>query len=228
MLWLVLLGLLGLLILGPQLWVRWVLNRYNQRPEPNFPGSGGELARHLLGRFQLDQVAVEVTDRGDHYDPASKAVRLSADNLSGRTLTAIATAAHEVGHALQDAAGYTPFRLRQRLVTLALLAQQLGSFMLFIAPLLAVLSRAPVVGLLTALGALLVMTANLAVHLLTLPVELNASFQRALPMLLQGNYISPQQEPAVRSILRACALSYVAAAAANLLNFWYWMRLLRR
>ncbi len=225
---LLVLAVLVLLILGPQFWVRAVLKRYQRTAEPNFPGNGGELARHLLGRFQLEQVAVEATDLGDHYDPRSKTVRLSADNLSGRSLTAIATAAHEVGHAIQDYGDYGPFRLRERLVMASQGAQRLGSFLLFIAPVLTILTRSPAVGLITAFGAFIVMTANIGVHLVTLPVELNASFQRALPLLIQGQYITPQQEPAVRKILRACALSYVAAAAANLLNFWYWLRLLRR
>lgn len=226
--WLLLALLLLALILGPQWWVRRVLQRYNRQAEENFPGNGGELAQHLLKRLQLDQVQVESTPAGDHYDPLARAVRLTPDNLQGRSLTAIATAAHEVGHALQHQQGFTPFRWRQRLVGLALMAQRLGSFLLFAAPLLGALTRAPVLGALTALSAVAVMTANLVVQLITLPVEWDASFGRALPILIKGGYITPQQVPAVRRILRACALSYVAAAAANLLNFWYWLRLLRR
>jgi len=93
---------LMLLIYGPQLWVQWVLNRYNQRSEENFPGTGGELARHLLDRYDLQEVRVEVTDSGDHYDPMERAVRLTRDKHDGKTLTAITVAAHECGHAYQQ------------------------------------------------------------------------------------------------------------------------------
>lgn len=226
--WIPLLVILAVVIIGPQLWVKYVLNHYNKRQEENFPGNGGEFARHLLNRYQLDEVKVEATEQGDHYDARSKAVRLSADKLEGRTLTAIATAAHEVGHAVQDFSDYAPFRLRERLASVTVVSQRFGSFLLFIAPILTIISKAPAVGVITALGAFAVMASNLLLQLATLPLELNASFRRALPLLISGNYITPEQVPAVRRILRACAYTYVAAAAANLLNFWYWLRILRR
>ncbi|MEW8586106.1 MAG: zinc metallopeptidase, partial [Candidatus Thiodiazotropha sp.] len=69
MIYLLLLGVLLLLILGPQLWVQQVMAKYNRHPEENFPGSGGELARHLLDRFDLHQVQVEKAESVDHYDP---------------------------------------------------------------------------------------------------------------------------------------------------------------
>ena len=102
-------GVVLLLVLAmvylPQVWVQQVLARYNRHPEDNFPGNGAELARHLLNRFDLDDVKVERTDLGDHYDPQARAVRLTADKYEGRSLTAITVAAHECGHALQHAAG---------------------------------------------------------------------------------------------------------------------------
>ncbi|MGB5458048.1 MAG: zinc metallopeptidase, partial [Gammaproteobacteria bacterium] len=60
------------LVYGPQLWVQSVLKRYNRKPEANFPGTGGELARHLLNRYDLKEVKVEVTEFGDHYDPLER------------------------------------------------------------------------------------------------------------------------------------------------------------
>jgi len=66
------------------------------------------------------------------------------------------------------------------------------------------------------------------VHLLTLPVELDASFRRALPVLQQGNYLSPEDERGARRILTAAALTYVAASLASLLNLWRWIAFLRR
>lgn len=68
----------------------------------------------------------------------------------------------------------------------------------------------------------------LAVHILTLPTEFDASFKRALPILTTGSYIPPEDIPAARKILLACALTYVAGALVSLLNVWRWIRILRR
>lgn len=214
-------------LLGPQLWVQWVMNRYNRESEPNFPGNGGELARHLLDRFQLQSVSVESTEQGDHYDPRDRCVRLTRDKLSGQTLTSITTAAHEVGHALQHAADEPLFRLRDRLVTYAAFAQKLGSFLLFAAPVMTLITRAPAPGLLSALAAFLMLGTNVVVQAVTLPVELDASFKKALPLLKSG-YLTPDQYTGAKRILRAAALTYLAASLAGLLNFWQWLRVMRR
>jgi Zn-dependent membrane protease YugP len=96
---------LPLLLFGPQLWVQVVLRRHSE-PRADFPGTGGEFARHLLTQLGLESVNVEPTDAGDHYDPASRTVRLTADRLYGKSLTAVVVAAHEDGHALQHRLGY--------------------------------------------------------------------------------------------------------------------------
>ncbi len=227
MAYVLLLILLFLLLLGPQLWVQWVMRRYSRQAETNFPGSGGALARHLLDRYSLQSVSVEATDVGDHYDPEARAVRLTQERLEGRTLTAITIAAHEVGHALQDAAGEPMFRMRTRMAGFAQYAQKLGSFLLFAAPLLAIATRAPASGLLTGLAAFLMMGTNVVVQLITLPVELDASFKKALPLLKSG-YLEPKQYQAAQRILRAASLTYLSASLAGLLNFWQWLRVVRR
>ena len=94
----------------PTLWVRWVMQRY-AREIPDLPGTGGELAKHLIQRFELDGVKAEVSDIGDHYDPQERMVRLSEANWSGRSLTAVAVAAHEVGHAIQHQKRIRVYRL---------------------------------------------------------------------------------------------------------------------
>ncbi len=225
---LILLSLLALILFGPQWWVRSVLRRYDRREEP-FPGTAAELARHLLDRFGLQEVRVEAAEEGvgDHYDPIRRAVRLSADKLDRRSLTAVVTAAHEVGHAIQHAGGYPPFRWRLRLVRLAQVSEKVGSFLFFAVPLLALATRAPSSGLLLFLIALATTGIGVLVQLVTLPVEWDASFGRALP-ILEAGYLEPGQHRAARRILRACALTYVAASLAGLLNFWRWMQLARR
>ena len=211
----------------PQVWVRHVLARYNRKPESNFPGTGGELARHLLARFGLEDVQVERTELGDHYDPNTRSVRLTADKFEGRTLTAITVAAHECGHALQHAAAEPMFMLRSRLAASAVWAARLGSFLIFVAPMLALISRAPSPALVSVLGGFLVMGFGVVVQLVTLPVELDASFRKALPVLEAG-FLEPDQVPAARRILRAAAWTYVAASLAGLLSFWRWLAILRR
>ncbi|MCG7921201.1 MAG: zinc metallopeptidase [Candidatus Thiodiazotropha lotti] len=221
------LTLLLLLLLGPQWWVNRTMKKHSQQDEDNFPGNAGELARHLLDRFSLKDVRVESTDLGDHYDPGDKAVRLSKERMSGRSLTAITTAAHEVGHALQDAANEPMFRWRTRLARFAQFAQRLGSFLLFLAPVASVISRAPAIGMISALAAFLIMGTNVLLQLLTLPVELDASFKKAMPLLKDG-YLTTEQYPAAEKILRAAAFTYLSASLAGLLNFWQWIRVLRR
>jgi Zn-dependent membrane protease YugP len=223
--------LVGLLLVAavvlPQYWVQRVLARYNRQPEKNFPGTGGELARHLLARFNLDDVGVERTDIGDHYDPATRCVRLTPDKFDGKTLTAITVAAHECGHALQHAGAEPLFALRSRLAASSVWAARIGSFLLFAAPLLALLAHAPSPALLSVLGGFLIMGFGVVVQLVTLPVELDASFRKALPVLEAG-YLEAEQVPAARRILRAAAWTYVAASLASLLNFWRWLAVLRR
>ena len=92
------------IIFGPSLWVKFVMRRYSNE-QPEMPGTGGELAKHLIERFSLKDVEVEVTELGDHYDPIEKKVRLLPQNYESKSLTAIAIAAHEVGHAIQDHQG---------------------------------------------------------------------------------------------------------------------------
>jgi len=227
MVYLIVLLLLLASVFLPQVWVQHVLARYNRKPEVNFPGTGGELARHLLLRFGLEDVQVERTDKGDHYDPSTRCVRLTADKFDGKTLTAITVAAHECGHALQHAGAEPMFLLRSRLAHSAVWAARLGSFLIFAAPILALLSRAPSPALISVLGGFLIMGFGVLVQLVTLPVELDASFRKALPVLEAG-YLEPDQVPAARRILRAAAWTYVAASLAGLLSFWRWLAILRR
>ncbi|MFP4561302.1 MAG: zinc metallopeptidase [Thiohalorhabdus sp.] len=219
--------LLLALLFGPQLWVRSVMARYG-RDRPDYPGTGGELAAHLLDRLGLADVRVEMADQGDHYDPERKVVALLPDHYHGRSLTAVAVAAHEVGHALQDQAGYRPLHLRGRLVRLAQGLQRTGSVVVMAAPLFVLVSRSPSGLLLPLLAGLISVGAAAVVHLITLPVELDASFRRALPVLEQGGYLPAEDRKPARRILSAAALTYVAASLSGMLNLWYWLRMLRR
>ncbi|MGD9783067.1 MAG: zinc metallopeptidase [Hyphomicrobiaceae bacterium] len=216
---------LGLATL-PQLWVKHVLARHSGE-RADFPGSGGELARHLLDGMKLGGVRVEETTLGDHYDPETKTVRLLPQHMRGRSLTAVVVAAHEVGHAMQDATGYGPLAARTRMAKQARSIERLGSILMLTAPLLLVIFKAPALVLLQLVAGLLILSSSILMHALTLPVEFDASFARALPVLKAGGYVGDKDMPAARQILKAAAFTYVAAAAMSLLDVMRWLRMLR-
>ncbi len=218
---------LFILILGPQLWTKRVFARYGAS-RPDFPGTGGELARHLLDRFEMGHVQVETTPGGDHYDPVTKVVRLSPDHFNGMSLTAATVAAHEVGHAIQDATGFVPLAERTKLIRFAQGAEKAGAIVMMLVPFAAMLTRSPAGGVLMLMAGLATMGISTLVHVVTLPVEWDASFRRALPLLQQGNYLSPEDMQGAKKILTAAALTYVAASLGSLLNLWRWIALLRR
>jgi Zn-dependent membrane protease YugP len=130
MVWVLLIILIGALVFGPSLWVKSVMKRHSA-DRPDFPGTGSELARHILDNAGLQEIAVEQVPTGDHYDPKAKAVHLTKDNYEDRSLTAIAVAAHEVGHALQDRDSYKPLHARQRIIKFAAITDTIGSIAMF-------------------------------------------------------------------------------------------------
>ncbi len=216
---------LGLAVL-PQMWVRRVIARHSA-DRPDFPGTGGEFARHLLDEMRLTHVKVEETPHGDHYDPEAKAIRLLPQHFKGRSLAALVIAAHETGHAMQDATGYAPLKARTELAKRAMWMERIGAIVMLAAPVMMVLAKGPHVLLVEVAAGLLILGMALAMHAYTLPVELDASFRRALPVLETGKYIPDRDMPAARQILRAAAFTYVAAAAMSLLDVARWFRVLR-
>lgn len=223
----VILLVIAALVFGPGLWVRRVLERYS-RPVDRYAGTGAQLARHLLDKHGLDMVTVEKTADGDHYDPENKVVRLTDDKFDGRSLTAITVAAHEVGHAVQDYEGYTPLKIRSRLVRASRNVERLGAGVLLVSPFIGALTRAPSLGVLMFGAGLLTLGTSTLIHLATLPTEFDASFGRALPMLDEHRILKPVDRPHARRLLRAAALTYVAASLMSLLNIARWWAILRR
>lgn len=217
--------LLAVVVL-PGMWVQRVMKKH-ATPADRYPGTGGELARHLLDHAGLEAVAVEGTDKGDHYDPEARAVRLSPDNLNGRSLTAVTVAAHEVGHAIQHADGYQPLLARTRMVKAIQRFQKLGMLMIALMPVALVALKLPRAGVILLVAGLAALASGILVHLVTLPTEFDASFRRALPILTRGGYLKPEDHRPARRILTAAAFTYVAASLMGLVNFWWWMRVLR-
>ena len=221
----------GLIIVAiiflPGIWVQNVLSRYSS-PDDRYSGSGADLARHLLDRYGMQAVKVEETDQGDHYDPIDKAVRLTPDKFTGRSLTAITVAAHEVGHALQDHEGYKPLRYRTHLVKATQKFEKLGAAILMVSPFIGALTRVPGLGILMFLGGLMTLGTSTLVHLVTLPTELDASFKRALPMLEKNEILYQSDKRHARKLLKAAAMTYVSASLMSLLNIARWFAILRR
>jgi uncharacterized protein len=211
------------LVFGPSAYVRHVIRKHGVERD-DLPGTGGELARHLLDGLGLNDVKVEATALGDHYDPETRVVRLINPHFSGRSVSAVAVAAHEVSHAAQHARGEPAFLRRLSLVKAILPFDRAALVVLLAAPFVFAALKSPVLlaGQL-ALGVLL-MAGRVVVHALTLPVEFDASFNKALPVLERGGYLPKQDLPAARSVLRAAALTYVAAALISILNLLRFVR----
>ncbi|MEP3265731.1 MAG: zinc metallopeptidase [Hyphomicrobiales bacterium] len=209
--------LLAAVIFGPQFWVKRVIQKHAVHRD-DLQGTGGELAHHLIEHFELNSVGVEMTDQGDHYDPATRTVRLSDQNFNGKSLSAVAIAAHEVGHAIQHMNGERLLALRQSMAKFVMWTDRIAVVFFSLAPLLGVISRAPAIFILLAVMGFLFIGARVAVQLITLPVEFDASFKKALPILEQGGYLKSEDMPAARSVLKAAAMTYVAAALMSLID----------
>jgi Zn-dependent membrane protease YugP len=212
----------------PSLWVRYVMRRHATE-RPDLPGTGGALAKHLVEKFQLSGVVVEETTPGnDHYDPAATAVRLSPDNYHGKSLTAVAVAAHEVGHAIQFARNEPISRLRSQFIPMAMAFKKAGVLILMAMPFLAIIVRAPSALLVLALISIALQLIGALAYLIVLPEEWDASFNKALPLLNDGQYVNEHDIRVIRQVLKAAALTYFAGALAEILNIGRWLLVLRR
>lgn len=175
--------------------------------------TGAQVARSLLDANQLYDVPVEMTSGmlSDHYDPRTKVLRLSREVYHSSSLAALGVAAHEVGHVLQDELGYVPFNIRMLIVPLANIGSQLAFPLLFIGLLMRKQTLAQI-GVYAFGFAVLF-------QLITLPVEFNAS-RRAIANLSAGGYIEREEVDPTSEVLRAAALTYVAATLMAVLQLF--------
>ena len=221
-------AVLAILVYVPSFLFRCVMSS-NSGEISTLPGTGAELAKHLIERFELDGITVEETNPfQDHFDPRDQTVRLGPDNFNGKSLTAVAVATHEVGHAIQFHRREKIFELRKRYLPTAQALSKVGVAIMFAFPIVGFIVRSPIViGLVIALSLLLQLAGALA-YLIILPEEWDASFNKALPILIEGDYVDESAIPTVRKILKAAALTYFSAALANVLNIGRWFMILRR
>ena len=210
---------LGIAVSGAAaLWVRRSYSKYSKRASMSGL-TGAQVARQILDRNNLANVRVEPVagTLTDHYDPGSKVVRLSEGNFGRNSIAAISVAAHECGHAIQDASGYLPMKLRSGIFPVVAFSSQIW-MPLFIGAIF--------LGVGTATGQLLIQLAAilflavLAFHIVTLPVEVNAS-TRAYGILTRYGMLSHSEAAGTKRVLTAAACTYIAAALTSLLTFVY-------
>ncbi|MCB8813999.1 zinc metallopeptidase [Desulfosporosinus shakirovi] len=183
--------------------------------------TGAQVARGILNGNGLYDVRVEpIGGRlSDHYDPRTRIIRLSEDVYQGSSLSSIAVAAHETGHALQHASGYFPMQLRSSFVPVANIGSGAGPILIMVGLFM------PTYDWLLELGIFAFAFAVLF-QIITLPVEYNAS-SRALALLEEGRMIGSDEVRGARSVLNAAALTYVAAALAAILQLVRFMLIAR-
>lgn len=227
MVFLLFIAAIMLLMFAPQLWIRHIMRKYSNELS-DMPGSGGELAEHLIERFKLTGIGVEQTDENrDHFDPNDQMVRLSPSNYSGRSLKAVAVAAHEVGHAIQFHRKEDIFKLRSKYLPLAEYMRRIGVSVLWISPLLALIMKSPAALILPIAISIGLQIIAALTYLIVLPEEWDASFGKAMPILAEG-YLPASYLPHAEKVLQAAAFTYFAAALSSVLNLGYLLLLLRR
>jgi Zn-dependent membrane protease YugP len=217
--------IVGALISGAAaLWVRSSYSKYSKQMSASGL-TGAQTARMILDRNNLSNVSVEPVagQLTDHYDPMRKVIRLSEGNFSKPSVAAVSVAAHECGHAIQDASGYLPMKLRSGLFPIVNFAGQLWFPLFFLAIIMGI---GTVTGQLFIQLAVLAFAGVLAFHVVTLPVEINAS-TRAYGILTRYGILSRGEADGTKRVLGAAAFTYIAAALTSLLTLLYLLMLSR-
>ncbi len=198
-----------------QMWVKSAYSKYSQIFNSRRM-SGASAADYMLKSKGITDVKIELASDflGDHYDPRNKTLRLSPDNYNGKTIAAVGVACHEAGHAIQHAYGYAPLKLRTALVPITMLGSNLAWPLLLVGFIFHALSLIKL-GILFFSGAVLF-------QLVTLPVEFDAS-HRALVAIRETGLLSREEVTGAKRVLQAAAMTYVAAAAAAILQLIYFL-----
>jgi len=210
----------GLVLMGLSSWlVRSAMSKWSKvRNSANLTGS--EVAQMLMRHSGLLEIRIEQTNGGDHYDPTTNVLRLTPAVANQPSVTAMAVAAHEFGHALQKHENYPFLALRSAMVPAVNIGSQFGWWLIFGGLMLASFLRSEI-GITIAWVGLAAFALTTAFSLITLPVEFDASY-RALKVLNAAGLMQHTEErKGAQAVLRAAALTYVAAAAQSLLQLLY-------
>jgi hypothetical protein len=181
--------------------------------------TGAEVVRHMLASENIEDVGIECIpgEMTDHFDPQAKVVRLSEAVYNGDSIASVGIAAHETGHVFQHARGYAPMQLRQIMYPISSIGSTLAFPIIFIGMIMGWGGHAGGFGPILLNVGIWLFTAAVAFTVVTLPVEFNAS-SRALRALAQGGYLDDGELRGAKAVLDAAAMTYVAAAAAAILQ----------
>ena len=200
---------------APIVWVNYVFKK-NDKILPNMPFDAYEFGEQLIKELKLSNVRIEKTLIGDHYDLDEKKVKVHEDRFKRKSLTSISVICHEIGHAIQHSEDYSPLITRTKLVKNTQWINKISMYLIYIGfPVIfatGLLSLIKVCVLLILLSAL----TGVIVHLITLEVEFDASFNKAYPIIKQK--IPEVYHDSCRSVLRAAAFTYVVGVFKNLIS----------
>ena len=210
---------------APVIWLNYVFHK-NDQILINMPFTGLEFGKLILKDYGLTEVKIEKSLSVDHYDLLEKKVKVKQDRLSKKSLTAISIVCHEIGHAIQHKEKYKALEQRTSLVRNTAWISQIGSSILLIGiPTILATGYYPLIKVCLLL-ALLSLLIGIIVHLITLEVELDASFNKALPILIEK--VPPEYHDSCKSILRAAAFTYVIGVVRNFISLRFiWLMLSR-
>ena len=203
-----------LALFAPSIWVNYTLKKYNKLL-PDMPFTGKELGDKILQEQNISNVLIKSIKQTDHYNPIEKQIHIGEDKINKKSITSIAVTVHEIGHAIQDKENYKPLLLRQKLIEKTIIFQRVGSFLLIIGlPSIFTITKSPLITFLAAIIIMGCLSTNVLIHLITLPVEFDASFKRALPILQK--YVPKKNMRQCRSVLRAAAFTYLAQSIVSI------------
>ena len=209
----------------PTLWVNYTLGKHDDEL-PNMPFTGSEFGNQVLKEKEITNVSILGDDKiGDHYDVIKKKVGVKSERLNRKSLTSITVVCHEIGHAIQDAEDYKPLRRRHSIIQKTRWISKIGNLLMYIGiPAIVATQSFPLIRLCIII-ILIATLIEMLTHIVTLNVELDASFNRAMPIIEKK--IPQEYHQSCKSILRVCAFTYVVAAMTsflNLRNLLLWIR----
>ena len=197
---------LFILFIAPIIWYNYIFKK-NDKVLINMPFTGFEFGRELLQEHNLNDVQIEATKLGDHYDLINKKVMVLEDRLGKKSLTSITIICHEIAHAIQHKENYKPLKRRNVIIRNTSWITQLGSGILLIGfPIIFATGSYGFIKICLAIAAFSLLISAL-IHIITLDVEIDASFNKAYPIIKQK--VPAEYHEACRSILLAAALTYV-------------------
>ncbi len=218
-------AIIGMVIIFlPQMLVKSTYSKFARVPVRNNL-TGADVAKSILQNAGINDVSVEPVsgELTDHYDPTKKAVRLSENIFYGNSISSYGIAAHEVGHAIQDNRGYLPMKLRAGIFPAVQTGQMLGPILIMAGLGLRYFAGMGEFTTLIALAGIALYGSVVLFHIVTLPVEFNASFRAVRALADSGYLVDNSEVDGAKKVLAAAALTYVAAALYALIELLYWI-----